>query len=84
MKTKSPGMKAALALRDSGWIHQLSNGELRRLAEIIDEETNATALLAACRKWLAHYDGCIRQPQLGDEPGIAEMRKEVAAAEDKP
>ncbi len=42
-------------------------------------------LLTACEIWLAHYDECVRDEQLGDEPGIAEMRAAVAAIkEDQP
>lgn len=35
-------------------------------------------LVASCDAWLKHYDGCVRQEQLGDEPGIAEMRAALA------
>lgn len=34
----------------------------------------------ACETWLAHYDACVRTPDLGDEPGIADMREAVRIA----
>jgi hypothetical protein len=40
----------------------------------------APDLLAACKAWLDHYDTFVRTPELGDEPGIAEMRAAVLAA----
>ncbi len=41
----------------------------------------APDLLAACKAWLKHYDEFVRDKQIGDEPGIAEMRAAVAKAE---
>lgn len=42
---------------------------------------SAGLLLSACKKWLNHYDACVRDKKIGDEPGIAEMRAAVAKAE---
>ena len=41
----------------------------------------APDLLAVCRSWLAHYDNWVRDPIIGDEPGIAEMRDAIAKAQ---
>lgn len=40
----------------------------------------APDLLEACKLWLAHYDKCVREQCIGDEPGIREMRAAIAKA----
>lgn len=37
----------------------------------------AGLLYEACTEWLGHYDGFVRDGQLGDEPGIVLMRAVV-------
>ena len=55
--------------------------------KIVREQIRARAvapapdLTSACRAWLTHYDAYVRDEKLGDEPGIAEMRAALAAAE---
>ena len=37
-------------------------------------------LTEACSVWLKHYDECIRRTDIGDESGIADMRRALAKA----
>lgn len=48
MSKYTPGMKAAKVLRDGGWL--ASNGQLARVAAIIDEATAASELLAVLER----------------------------------
>lgn len=41
----------------------------------------APDMLEACKKWIAQYDAYVRDSQIGDEPGIPEMRAAIAKAE---
>lgn len=67
----------------------------RELADLVRERLPLSAVMRradaaaqaepiavhAARKWLAHYDAFVRDKQLGDEPGIAELREAVRRAD---
>jgi hypothetical protein len=49
-------------------------------ALIVTACNNFADLVKACESWLEHYDGCVRDKTIGDEPGIPQMRAALVNA----
>lgn len=49
--------------------------KIREVRAALIQASPEADLVAACERWLEHYDSCVRDKFIGDEPGIPEMRR---------